>query len=124
MCSGALFQSSSDGALLAEIGHRQLTLLPSKMLMYAGRKALVVAVEMVNYYAILKKELNRTGTENLGAAFTNIVQARKDPAPSWCQPEAARKSIPGTDRPQPKTLNPSFCRAIGLLTRKTVLCPP
>ncbi len=27
-----------------------------------ARKALVVAVEMVNYYAILKKELNRTGT--------------------------------------------------------------
>jgi hypothetical protein len=32
------------------------------MLICAGRKALVVAVEMVNYYAILKKELNRTGT--------------------------------------------------------------
>jgi len=31
------------------------------MLICAGRKELVVAVEMINYYAILKKELNRTG---------------------------------------------------------------
>jgi hypothetical protein len=36
--------------------------MPSKMLIRAGREALVVAVEMINYYAILKKELSRTGT--------------------------------------------------------------
>jgi len=32
------------------------------MLICAGRKALVVAVEMVNDYGICKKELARTGT--------------------------------------------------------------
>jgi hypothetical protein len=37
-------------------------MMPGKMLICAGRKALVVAVEMINYYAILKKELRRTGT--------------------------------------------------------------
>ena len=62
MCFWGFIQSNSDGALLTQIGHRQLTLLPSKMLICAGRKELVVAVEMINYYAILKKELSRTGT--------------------------------------------------------------
>jgi hypothetical protein len=31
------------------------------MLICARRKALVAALEMVNYYGIFKKELNRTG---------------------------------------------------------------
>jgi hypothetical protein len=62
VCFWGLIQSNSDGALLTQIGHRQLTLLPSKVLICAGRKALVVTVEMINYYAILKKELNRTRT--------------------------------------------------------------
>ena len=39
-----------------------MTLLPNKMLICAGREALVAAVEMVNDYGIFKKELNRTGT--------------------------------------------------------------
>jgi hypothetical protein len=62
VCFWGFIQSNSDGALLAQIGHRQLTMMPGKMLICAGRKALVVAVEMINYYAILKKELRRTGT--------------------------------------------------------------
>src|SRR5262249_60511852 len=44
---------------LAQIGHRQLSLLPSEMLICAGRKPLIVAVEMVNYYGVLKR--NSTG---------------------------------------------------------------
>lgn len=39
-----------------------MTLLPSKVLICAGRKALVAAVEMVNNSGIFKKEPNRTGT--------------------------------------------------------------
>jgi len=39
-----------------------LALLPSRMLICAGRKALVAAVEMVNDYGIFINELNRTGT--------------------------------------------------------------
>ena len=61
MCFWGFSQSNSDGALFAQIGHRQLTLLPSKMLICAGRKALVAAVEMVNNYGIFKEELTRTG---------------------------------------------------------------
>jgi hypothetical protein len=48
--------------LLAQIGHRQLSLLPSEMLVSAGRKALIVAVEMVNHYAVFEKDLDRAGT--------------------------------------------------------------
>ncbi len=62
MCLWGVSQSNSDRALLVQIDQRQLTLLPSEMLICAGRKVLVVAVEMVNYYGILKKELNRPGT--------------------------------------------------------------
>jgi hypothetical protein len=32
------------------------------MLIRAGRKALIVAVEMVNYYGVFEKELDRAGT--------------------------------------------------------------
>ena len=62
MCFWFFRQTNSDGALLAQVGHRQKTLLPSKMLICAGRKALVAAVEMVNDYGISKNELTRTGT--------------------------------------------------------------
>jgi hypothetical protein len=41
-------QSNCNRTLLAQIGLRQLTLSPSKLLICAGRKALVVAIEMVN----------------------------------------------------------------------------
>ena len=37
-------ESNSDCTLLVQIGNRQLTLLPSKMLICAGRKALIAAV--------------------------------------------------------------------------------
>ena len=47
-----------------QIGHRQLSLLPSEMLICAGRKPLIVAVEMVNYYGVFEKELDRAGTAN------------------------------------------------------------
>jgi hypothetical protein len=62
MCFLGFSPSNSDGALIAQMGNRHLTLLPSKMLICAGRKALVVAVEMVNYDGPLKKKLNRAGT--------------------------------------------------------------
>ena len=34
------------------------------MLICAGRKALIVAAEMVNYYGVFEKELDRAGTAN------------------------------------------------------------
>src|SRR5262249_48713698 len=55
-------QSNSDSFLLAQIGHRQLMLLPSKMLICAAREALVVTVEMINDYRVSEKQLGRTGT--------------------------------------------------------------
>ena len=38
--------------------------MPSEMLICAGRKPLIVAVEMVNYYGAFEKELDRAGTAN------------------------------------------------------------
>jgi hypothetical protein len=64
MCFSGFSPSNSDGALFAQMCNRHLTLLPSKVLIRAGRKALVVAVEMVNYDGLFKKELNRAGTAN------------------------------------------------------------
>jgi hypothetical protein len=61
-CFSRFSQRNSDGALLAQIGHRQLTLLASEMLIRAGSKPLIVAVEMVNYNGVLKEELGRAGT--------------------------------------------------------------
>jgi|RhiMetdeSRZDD1v2_1073273.scaffolds.fasta_scaffold296895_2 hypothetical protein len=55
-------QSNCNRTLLAQIGLRQLTLSPSKLLICAGRKALVVAIEMVNDHGISKNELNRAHT--------------------------------------------------------------
>jgi hypothetical protein len=62
MCFWSFRQTNSDGAPLAQVSHRQKTLLPSKMLICAGRKVLVAAVEMVNDYGISKNELARPGT--------------------------------------------------------------
>src|SRR5260370_12921638 len=62
VCLWGLCQSNSDGLLLAQVGHRQLRLLPSVMLVSAGRKALIVAVEMVNHYGIFEKDLDLAGT--------------------------------------------------------------
>src|SRR5262249_31568435 len=61
-CLRGLCKSNSDGLLLAQICHRQLSLLPGEMLICAGRKALIVAVEMVNYYGVFEKELDRART--------------------------------------------------------------
>jgi hypothetical protein len=41
MCFLGFSPSNSDGALFAQMGNRHLTLLPSKMPICAGRKALV-----------------------------------------------------------------------------------
>jgi hypothetical protein len=101
MCFLGFSPSNSDGALFAQMGNRHVTLLPSKMLICAGRKALVVAVEMVNYDGLFKKSStepaqptrpimdisNATGgafmilcrTENLGTAFTSIMQQQAGP---------------------------------------------
>ena len=38
--------------------------MPSEMLICAGRKPLIVAVEMVSYYGAFEKELDRAGTAN------------------------------------------------------------
>jgi hypothetical protein len=44
MCFSAFSQSNSHGALLVKIGHQQLPLSPSKLLICAERKPLVIAV--------------------------------------------------------------------------------
>ena len=62
MCFWGFSQSNCDGAPFAQIGHQQLTLLPSKLVIGTGRKALVVAVQVVNDYGFFKNELTRTGT--------------------------------------------------------------
>ena len=38
--------------------------MPSEMLICAGRKPPIVAVEMVNYHGVFEKELDRAGTAN------------------------------------------------------------
>jgi hypothetical protein len=48
--------------LLAQIGHRQLSVLPSELLIGAGRKALIVSVEMVDDDGVVEKYLGRAGT--------------------------------------------------------------
>jgi hypothetical protein len=48
--------------LLAQIAHRQLSLLPSEMLIGAARKALIVAFEMVNDRSVFEKQLGMAGT--------------------------------------------------------------
>src|SRR5262245_9811793 len=45
-----------------KIGHRQLMLLPSKMLICAAREVLIVTVEMVNYYRVFENQLGRAST--------------------------------------------------------------
>src|SRR5262249_56143403 len=45
-----------------EIGHRQLRLLPSEMLIGAARKALIVTFEMVDDDGVFEEELGRAGT--------------------------------------------------------------
>jgi hypothetical protein len=57
-------ENNSDGLLLGQIDHRQLSLLSGEMLICAGCKALIVAVEMVNYCGIFEKELDRARTAN------------------------------------------------------------
>jgi hypothetical protein len=55
------------------------------MLICAGCKALIVAVEMVNYYRIFEKELDRAGTA--GEADNGYQQRYRAP-PSSCRHSA------------------------------------
>src|SRR5262249_13769317 len=54
-------QRYPDGFLLAQIAHRQLSLLPSEMLIGAARKALIVTFEMVDDDGVFEKELGGGG---------------------------------------------------------------
>jgi hypothetical protein len=51
-----------DGVLLVRVGQRPSAWSPSKLLVCAGREALVVPVKVVKGYGILQKKLTRTGT--------------------------------------------------------------
>ena len=57
-----LGQGNSDGFPLAQIGHRQLSVLPGELLIGAGRKALIVAVEMIDDDGVVEKDLGRADT--------------------------------------------------------------
>src|SRR5262249_31450016 len=62
VCLRGLCQSYSDGFLLAQIAHRQLSVLPGEMLICAARKALIVTFEMVDDPGVLEEKLPMAGT--------------------------------------------------------------
>src|SRR5215468_10270322 len=61
VCLRGLRQSYSDGFLLAQIAHRQLSVLPGEMLICAARKALIVTFEMVDDHGVVEKKLPMAG---------------------------------------------------------------
>lgn len=62
VCLWGLRQSYSDGFLLAQIAHRQLSVLPGEMLICAARKALIVTFEMVDNHGVVEEKLSMAGT--------------------------------------------------------------
>src|SRR6266699_1721378 len=62
VCVRGLRQSYSDRFLLAQIAHRQLSVLPGEMLICAARKALIVTFEMVDDHGVVKEKLPMAGT--------------------------------------------------------------
>jgi len=58
----SLGESYFDRFLLAQIAHRQLSLLASEMLIGAAGNALIVALEVVNDYGVIEKKLGMAGT--------------------------------------------------------------
>src|SRR5262249_56173875 len=94
-------QSNSDSFLLAQIGHRQLMLLPSKMLICAAREALIVTVEMINDYRVSEKQLGRTGTadetdhgnQQHYREPLHRVAIRPCVSPSYCPPPTIKPSL-------------------------------
>jgi hypothetical protein len=62
VCLRGLRQSYSDGFLLAQIAHRQLTVLPSEMLIGTARKGLIVTFEMVDDPGVVEEKLPMAGT--------------------------------------------------------------
>ena len=62
VCLRGLRQSYSDGFLLAQIAHRQLSVLPSEMLIGAARKGLIVTFEMVDDHGVVEEKLPMAGT--------------------------------------------------------------
>jgi len=58
----SLRQSYSHSFLLAQIAHRQLSLLSGEMLICAARKGLIVTLEVVDDYGVIEKKLPMAGT--------------------------------------------------------------
>ena len=62
VCLRGLRQSYSDRFLLAQIAHRQLSVLPGEMLICAARKGLIVTFEMVDDHGVVEEKLPMAGT--------------------------------------------------------------
>src|SRR5215813_977758 len=62
VCLWGLRQSYSDRFLLAQLAHRQLSVLPGEMLICAARKALIVTFEMVDDHGVVEEKLTMAGT--------------------------------------------------------------